>query len=179
MRFPYLVYVVLFFLGFNSFAQNEKLLKGRVVGAIKLDEIKITDFRNHQEAKCNSDGVFFIDAKGKDTLLLISRVIYIQKIISENEYDSGEIIVKVDESLNYLQEVVVSKGEKITAQSLGIVSNKMKHYTQQERKYHASMTGPVHYIVNSLNGNKKRLKKNIEVEKKKRALDKEGTEKVL
>ncbi|MBP6755451.1 MAG: hypothetical protein KA210_04825 [Bacteroidia bacterium] len=69
-----------------------------------------------------------------------------------------------------LKEVIVGKNSKINALKLGVLSSPPKKYTLQERRYYSSTSGPISLLINSLNGNVKTLKKNIEVEKKIKSL---------
>ena len=70
-----------------------------------------------------------------------------------------------------LKEVIVERNSKISALGLGVLSRPAKKYTLQERRYYSSTSGPISLLINSLNGNVKTLKKNIEVEKKIKLLE--------
>jgi hypothetical protein len=97
-------------------------------------------------------------------LLFISSKIFSQSTMSIDL--QGDSIKK-----NILKEVVIKKNTKINALELGILSHQPKRYTIQERRYYSSISGPVSFIINNLNGNIKTLEKNIEVEKKIKLLE--------
>ena len=98
-------------------------------------------------------------------LLFISSKIFSQSSMSIDTL--GDSILKK----NILKEVIIRKSTKINALELGILSHQPKKYTIQERRYYSSISGPISFIINNLNGNIKTLKKNIEVEKKIKLLE--------
>ena len=78
-----------------------------------------------------------------------------------------------------LKEVIINEHPEITAENIGVIPYGQKKYTPAERKlYTAGDFKPIHLlgllggtlavdpIINKINGKSKKLKKEIEVEKK-------------
>lgn len=87
------------------------------------------------------------------------------KLFSQNSTSIDNLRDTVSKKI-ILKDVIVRNNSKINALELGILSRAPKKYTLQERRYYSSTSGPIFLLINSLNGNVKTLKKNIEVEKK-------------
>jgi hypothetical protein len=87
------------------------------------------------------------------------------KLFSQNSTSIDTLRDTVSKNI-ILKDVIVGNNSKINALELGILSRAPKKYTLQERRYYLSTSGPISLLINSLNGNVKTLKKNIEVEKK-------------
>nr|WP_314866687.1 hypothetical protein [uncultured Flavobacterium sp.] len=87
------------------------------------------------------------------------------KLFSQNSTSIDTLRDTVSKKI-ILKDVIVGNNSKINALELGILSRAPKKYTLQERRYYSSTSGPISLLINSLNGNLKTLKKNIEVEKK-------------
>ena len=87
------------------------------------------------------------------------------KLFSQNSTSIDNLRDTVSKKI-ILKDVIVRNNSKINALELGILSRAPKKYTLQERRYYSSTSRPIYLLINSLNGNVKTLKKNIEVEKK-------------
>lgn len=95
----------------------------------------------------------------------------ISKSFSQNEKPIDTLSGSIFGKIFTLEEVIIAKHSEINALKLGILSNPVKKYTIQERRYFTAISGPISLLINSLNGNIMTLKKNIEVEKKIKLLE--------
>lgn len=95
----------------------------------------------------------------------------ISKSFSQNEKKIDTLRDSVFGKTILLEEVIIKNHSEINALKLGILSKPAKKYTVQERRYFTAISVPISLIINSLNGNIKTLKKNIEVEKKIKLLE--------
>lgn len=157
-----------------SIAQGvaDKLLKGRieVVGA-SPEGVHVMNLVNEKATVSDSKGEFSIVAK-EDDLLVFSAIHleYARKSISKKEFEAGFIGIKLQEKVTALEEVVVTEYTKINAKELGIINYTPKKYTPAERKLYTATSGggliPVDPILNWISGRTKRLKKEVQMEKR-------------
>ncbi|PWA04162.1 hypothetical protein [Flavobacterium psychrotolerans] len=150
----------------NSFSQTDKLISGTILANnIALKGINIINIVNKSETKSDENGKIKILCKPNDLLVTTSSNFeLIRKTIDVSEYNSGEIIIEMTPKANELDEVTILKYSKINAADLGILVKSAKKYTPAERRLYAA-SGGISGIINSLNGNIKILKKDIEIEK--------------
>ncbi|WP_395060710.1 hypothetical protein [Flavobacterium sp.] len=171
----FLLFTVLLFFQ-SSFSQT--LLKGKVIcDASNLGQIYVTNLTTNVKTITDSSGLFSIEAKPSQVLvfsgLKIERKVFNLKSI---DFSIDLLSVKVYPNVTQLEEVVIKNYPQITAASLGIVSKNVKTYTPAERKLIAESSGiGFMQLINAINGRTKELKKNVEVEKKEKLLDKLST----
>ncbi|HSD15197.1 MAG TPA: hypothetical protein VLB74_11160 [Flavobacterium sp.] len=161
---------VSFFIVTICFAQNVKLLNGKVVADVKdLQGVNIVNLASGKEVATAEEGLFSIYAKPGDTLVLTSVQLNERRIVIEKEdFDYLPFVVKMRLKVTQLNEVVITESG-INAVSLGIVPKGMKKYTPAERRYYTATTGSgivsVDAVINAINGKNKQLKKEIKVER--------------
>lgn len=161
-----------------SWSQNLKVLKGKVVADSKdLPGINIRNLSSKREVSSSEEGFFSINAKPGDTLLFTEVQLKSRKIIVEKgDFDYLPFTVKMELVVTELKEVLID--ETISAESLGIVPRGMKTYTPAERRYYTASTGSgfvsVDAIINSINGKRKQIRKEMVVEKHQMAQTKLG-----
>ena len=177
------VVLLLFFSTFSLWSQdrNEKLLQGIIAADdALLSGIDVVNLGNEKVTVTNSKGEFSILAKADDILVFSSKSLEMRRLlIDEDDLKSGTITVNMYPKINELDEVIVKKNGGFNALSMGIVQKKPKHYTPAERKLKtagdfkpihllAILGGsmPVDPIINAINGRSKKLKKQIDIEKK-------------
>lgn len=164
------------------YAQERKILHGRVTaGNIIIEGREVINLNSKAETRTDSLGNFYIKAAVSDTIQIRSSSPYTGKIIV-NERDFNEP-VSVDLGSFELEEIVIDK--RINFESLGIVPKNQKHYTPAERRLKTAgdfkaihllgLLGgalAVDPILNAINGKTKRLKKELEIERKELLIDK-------
>ena len=159
------------------FAQERKVLRGRVTaGNIIIKGREVINLSSQGETKTDSLGNFYIKAAVSDTLQIRSSISYLGRIIvKEGDFIT---IIAVDLGSFELEEVVIDR-YNVNAESLGLVPEDQKQYTPAERRLKTAgdfkpihLLGilggslPVDPIINAINGRTKRLKKEVEIERK-------------
>jgi hypothetical protein len=158
-----------------------RILKGNVFSnQIPLEGITVTNATSKISVVTDVDGVFLITVNEGD-VLSFSSVNYemLRKYIAKKEFAQGTIIVELTPKNIQLNEVVVNKHPKITAENLGIIpKDQIKLTTAERRLQTAGDFKPVHLlgllggylavdpILNAINGRTKMLKTAVAVEKK-------------
>ena len=170
-----LLFTVLLFFQ-SGFSQT--LLKGKVISdASNLAEIYVTNLSTNVKTITDSDGLFSIEAK-QNQVLVFSGLNIERKFLNLKPFDFSTILlsVKVYPKAIQLEELEIKNYPQITAASLGIVSKNVKTYTPAERKLISESSGiGITQLINAINGRTKELKKNVEVEKKVKLLEKFST----
>lgn len=180
-----LLFLLMFVVPVTVFAQS-KLLKGKVVsGVLPINEVLIVNINAEREVKTNQQGLFSINAKVDDTIMVTGPdVMSFRFTVKESSFYYEQIVQVILTSDYKLEELVIESDKGLTAEALGIVPKGQKKYTPQERKlytagdfkaYHLiGLLGgglPVDPIINAINGRTKMLKKTVNIEKKESAID--------
>lgn len=162
-----------------SFAQ-EKLIHGKIEANGNFTEgINIVNLVNEKSTVSDANGEFLILAKEDDLLVFSSMNFeYKRKMISKEDVDSGKIAIDMIPKINQI-DVVVIEEYRLDAVDLGILSRPAKKYTPAERRLQtAGDFKPIHLIgllggslqidpiINAINGRTKRLKGEVQVERK-------------
>jgi len=170
------------------FAQKPKLIQGKIiVKDAPVQGIIVLNLVSEKETVTNSKGEFSILAN-IDDLLVFSRsnLDGQRKIIEEEDYDSGAIIIEMTSKINQLAEVEVINYSRINAVSLGILQRPAKTYTPAERRLKTAtsldpsvnagtmMGGSISLdpLLNWISGRTKLLKTELVVERNELALAK-------
>ncbi|WP_298155369.1 hypothetical protein [Flavobacterium sp.] len=173
--------VILLILWHCGFAQQEKMLTGRVIvkdGSAK--EVHVVNVANESESVSDDSGNFKISAKADDVLVFSSAKLDFQRLIVDQQiYDSGVLEITMTSKATNLDEVEVVNYNKFNAVDLRILSNKPKSYTPAERRLRTAgdfkpiqllgiIAGGMEFdpIINAINGKTKRLKALVKQEKK-------------
>lgn len=163
------------------YAQERKFITAKVV---KNDSVVENVHVNNVSAKkfsvTNEKGIFFIDARAGDTLVLshVSSMDFI-KFLSEEDLETDPLLINMEDNANELDEVILNEYAHINAVNLGIIEKNVEILSENERRLHtAGDFKPIHLlgllggslqvdpILNAINGRTKRLKRNIKIEKK-------------
>ena len=172
----YLIVLVLLMSTF-VFAQNgEKLIKGKVLtGQIPVENVEVINISNQSSTTTNSKGEFQISAKSNDPLIYSnSNYENVRKRLLKSEFESGQITVSLIPIATNLDVVVIDKTKAISG------FEGAKKFTPAERRLE---TGNKQFrlnqgleisndaIINKISGKSKRLKKEVEVERKEAFLE--------
>ena len=176
MTKKYFFLFLLLFVAVNSFSQSEfsKLIAGKVTSnSTKLNEILIVNLKSRESSSCDKLGHFEIKATLYDTISFWAIELEMKKIVVTKEVLNDAFLwINMDEKSILLDEVSVNNFKKINAVSLGILNKPAKTYTVAQRRTIAAAGSPIEGLYNLISGNKKRLKKNLEIEKKEMAIEK-------
>jgi hypothetical protein len=163
---------------FSQSVFSQTLLKGKVISdASNLEEIYVINLSTNVKTMTDSNGLFSIEAKPNQVLVFSGFKIE-RKVLNLKPIDflNNLITVKIYPKVTQLEEVVIKNYPQITAASLGIISKNVKIYTPAERKLMGESSGiGITQLINAINGRTKELKKNVEVEKKEKLLDRLST----
>lgn len=168
---------ILFFLVFISqfsFSQQEKIINGKViVKDAKVSEIHVINLTNDKETLTNNKGEFSILVRPEDLLVFSAgHLDYMRKIVEQEAYDLGSLIVEMTSKINKLDEVVVKNYSGVNAVALGILSKPAKEYTPAERRLYSATSSPIDALINLLTGRTKMLEDGVEIEKREFLLEK-------
>lgn len=157
--------LAVFFIGIFQSAFSQCELKGKVISDINdVKDIIVFNFTTKKDTLTDSSGLFTIEAKAGDRLIISSpKLEGLEIVLNENSFRMNPLIIEVKSKANELAEIQISR---ITAKSLGIIGKDVKEYTVAERRLRTATTGgPVGMIYNLISGQKNMLKKIVEVEK--------------
>ena len=157
--------LAVFFIGIFQSAFSQCELKGKVISDINdVKDIIVFNFTTKKDTLTDSSGLFTIEAKAGDRLIISSpKLEGLEIVLNENSFRMNPLIIEVKSKAKELAEIQISR---ITAKSLGIIGKDVKEYTVAERRLRTATTGgPVGMIYNLISGQKNMLKKIVEVEK--------------
>jgi hypothetical protein len=157
-------------------------LKGKIDGeAFNVDGVYVINLSTEKAVITSSDGYFNIAGVVGDTLLF-SAVQFKRRRIVLTAKDFSDVLffVRMEATMNQLDEVVIRRYDNINSVSLGIIPSGQKSYTAAERKLRTatdlnasasagSMAGgsiSADPLFNFLSGRTAMLKKELKVEKK-------------
>ncbi|MHA3788205.1 hypothetical protein ACX0HA_08355 [Flavobacterium hauense] len=182
-----LLLVLVFFIAHFAIGQKRQPLFGKIInGSLPVKDVLIVNISSQREVKTNEKGEFNLLAEPKDTLVVAlarSKTI----IVTEADFSSG-LIIKFD--TYELEEVVVTKYNKINAVDLGIVPADQKQYTVAEKRlsvaygdapevFMNSTTGtlwlnvvvPTDGIINKISGRTRSMERALESENKEKRME--------
>lgn len=177
----------LFFFIFNSTGQTQKelIINGiTLVNNNGIQDIIIRNERSNETTISITNGHFNIKCQLGDILNFSSMNIETKrKKITTSDFQTNSLQINLSFKTIDLKEVLVNNNS-ITAEKLGIISANQKKYTPAERRLKtAGDFKPIHLlsilggslpldpIINKITGRTKRLKKELEIEKKERLLN--------
>ena len=164
-------------------AQERVQMTGLVThDSIPLESVHVKNISSGKFSVSNSSGEFLVSLQPGDTLVLshvgMSDLI---QFIKERDLQQRLLNFRMNEVSSELREVVVNETPEINAVSLGIIPKKIEKLSVNERRLKtAGDFKPKHFlgiimggvsfdaILNAINGRTKKLKRNVEVEKKQR-----------
>ncbi len=166
---------------------KEIRLQGKItIDSAIVEGVQIINLTTTKSTFSNKEGVFWLIVKEGDLLVFSAFNLEIFNLKISKEHVVGkEILVKMKQKSNQLDEVVVKRQSDINAKKLGIISQNQKSYTPAERKLRTAgdfkpimllgLLGgsmPLDPLINKINGRTKRLKKELLVEGKENSIKK-------
>lgn len=182
IRFGFL----LFIFTANMFSQTIDL-EGQVITNLDAENIHIINKTSKKFTITNASGAFVIPGKLNDVIIISSiQHQLISLVVDAEMLQEKQIQVFLEPLVNMLDEVVVGKvlsgnllqdvqsiaSEPMTAKKAGIPSYQGKMLTQTERRLSYAKSGMIGMLVNTINGNIKRYKRQAELEEKDELLHK-------
>lgn len=164
-----------------AYSQEIAYLEGIVVnGNSQVQDVHIKNISNAEAITTNEEGAFKIKAKIGDSLVISHIAMKESMIVIRRSYlESKPFIFEMNNHMIELDEVKINQYANIDAVSLGIIPKKLKKLTPNERKlYTAGDFKLIHLltllggsleidpIINKISGRTKRIKKYIEIDRK-------------
>ena len=177
-----------------------KEIKGLVLSdSLDVDGILVVNKNSNKSTVTNKEGFFIIDARKNDTINFSAiQFKFKQQIITQDIYEKEELIIKLDEKVNELPEVVIKPHnlsgnlmqdlEKINTDdivngvTMGLPNATLTMPTKSERKLYTTTTwdpngndgGVVALdpIMNAISGRTKMIKKRVDLEEKDKLTEK-------
>lgn len=170
----------------NSTSAQEirKTIKGKISAfANNLQGVYVINQQSEKNVLTEENGYFSIPVTAGDTLVFSSIRFKARKIgIKKEDFDNGLLIVRLEPTMEQLQEVQIFKYTNINAVSLGIIPKGQKTYTVAERRLKAgtdydpqiglNSSLELDPLFNAFSGRAAELRKNIAVERKEMLLAK-------
>ncbi|GIM51536.1 hypothetical protein CAPN004_05660 [Capnocytophaga cynodegmi] len=158
-------FIFLLFFG-NLFAQNEEIVRGRVMNdTIPVMGVHVQNLHTQLFSTTDEKGYFTIKATVGNTLQLTH--VSMQTVfrnIAKADFQFAGIVIQMKEHINELEEVQVTKHKNITAQELGILQHTPIRRTYGEKKLFSSGGGIIS-IINIITGRRKQIKKDLQNER--------------
>lgn len=151
----------------------QSLIRGRVVSdSISVEGVNIVNLVTKSSTITDAQGRFSIAANAGDLLVFSAVQLEINRYTIEPEdINKDQLIIRMVGKINELEETVVNQYSHVNAEALGIIPYGQKKYTPAERKLASASSGPVDILVNMFSGRLDMRKKEVEVEKKERLLE--------
>lgn len=163
------------------FAQGRQLLQGKVVAESDktgVPGIFVINTNSGIETKTDATGFFTIDVKEGDRIAVYGKNVTVRNFtVNSLWFKEKPFTLAVEYEGNQLKEVVIN--DTLNSESLGIVPPGQKRYTQMERKMYTTgdfkaldllkiLYGgmPFDPLINKISGRTKRVKKELETERK-------------
>jgi hypothetical protein len=166
--------------------KNEVVLSGRIISSnTNTEDVVVRNENSNTTTKTNQNGSFRIACKMGDVLNFSATHLETKrKKITLKEYESQTVFVEMTSKIIALDEVIISTNQAITAEKLHIIPENQKKYTPAERRLKtAGDFKPIHLlailgggmpldpVINKISGRTKKLKKELEIEKKEKILE--------
>ena len=174
-----LIFNILTFLCLQfTLAQNDSIVKGKIIVETNdNDGVTIINLANKHSTISENGGYFKIKAKVNDTIMFSAIHLEARKIvITKKDFGPNLLFIKLKIHTKHIKEIMITNGDGINAESLGLVKKGQKQYTPAERrlKTASALDGQwglntafsIDPLFNWLSGRTKQLKKELEVERK-------------
>tara|TARA_R110002096_G_scaffold399011_1_gene595237 strand:+ start:222 stop:983 length:762 start_codon:yes stop_codon:yes gene_type:complete len=180
MRF--VIWISLWFLPLCLFSQANKINGVITFNEDKLEGVVIMNVSKNENTISNEKGFFILKSSIGDTLLFsYLGMRNFKKNLFKKDFDVDTLRIEMTENSIELKGVEIIEYTNINAVSLGIIPEKMKDFSQYERRLAtAGDFKPIHLlsilggsleldpILNAINGRTKRMKYAIGLERKER-----------
>jgi hypothetical protein len=174
-----LVLLLLFF-PIITFAQDRKNLNGKVASTI--DDLEgiyvINKTAGDLTIATTKGGYFTIPAAAGDVILFSSISFVAQQItVTKENMEADLFVVKLEFMVRELDEVTLTQYKNLSSENLGLVQSGQRRYTPAERKLATAgdmRMNPMGLdpLINWMSGRTTMLKKEVQVEKKERLMEK-------
>ncbi|UYW00675.1 hypothetical protein K5I29_09025 [Flavobacterium agricola] len=164
MKFYFSLFIFFFCLA-TTFAQKQLQLMGKVT-AEQDDLSNITIFNKTQkyEKVTSPGGYFSLKVDLNDSLIFKSEFLYdYVHVVSDQDFETDLLQIRMIKFANMLKEVQIYKA--LDPVEFGVLAQPAKQYTVAERRLKSASNGPVDFLANSLNGERKMYKTLIGLEK--------------
>jgi hypothetical protein len=153
-------------------SQERKTLQGKVlVDGAALNGAFVINKQAGTEVKTDGQGGFSIAAKPGDKLVVYSDRSKVREfVLGEASFTAVPYELAVDAQAYQLEEVVVET-QTVTTESLGLAPKNQRRKTVAERRLDAAESGPLDLLINTLNGKRRLLKRELATERKTMAID--------
>lgn len=172
-------FLFLFLISCTTAWSQENIINAEVLNPTKkpIENAHILNLSKNTATTSNALGKFSLTVSINDSIV-ISALGYKKRtlIINPTLINQKNLSFELTEQVEELEEVELIHYSKINAKDLGIISKDQKQHTPAEKKLYTlehmtPLTGIVEGIINRLNGNVKRAKKLVELEKEMFALE--------
>jgi hypothetical protein len=172
------IYFFIFFISLSLSAQNDTILKGKIISeSSNLEDIHVVNRSQKKVTTSLQGGYFTLKAKINDTIIFSAvNLKAVQYIVKKEDFGEDLLFVKMEALETTLNEVILTEYKSINPVSLGIIPANQKTFTPAERKLYTATGGGNTYglntsvsldgIINGISGRTKMLKKEVQVEKK-------------
>lgn len=149
----------------SCFAQ-EKILEGKVVsGDMIAPEVLVVNLTKHTEVRTDNNGFFSLRADEGDILAFSGEYVLTERIIVTPQVMQTDVYIQnLDQKPYELEEIVITRNKDVDLVVMSILPENQKRYTPAERKLYTGSSG-IDGFINTINGKRKWLKKEIELEK--------------
>lgn len=153
--------------------------------SVSIEGVNIVNNNSQKSTISDIDGSFSIEGKEGEVLIFSAvNLNPVKRRITKEDLMSSELmIIEMTTKELELKEVIVNENANITAENLGIIPRGQKKYTQAERQLATAgdfkpimllglLGGSMQLdpLINKISGRTKRLKANVEIEKKEKNL---------
>ncbi|MDD2820595.1 MAG: carboxypeptidase-like regulatory domain-containing protein [Flavobacterium sp.] len=166
-----------------AFGQTKeaKQISGKILAeSTSVEAVNVINNTTQRTTVSDANGLFSIVVNEGDVLIFSAvNLESLRKKITKQDLLLDVVKVQMTAKSIDLKEVIINEHPEITAENIGVIPYGQKKYTPAERKlYTAGDFKPIHLlgllggtlavdpIINKINGKSKKLKKEIEVEKK-------------
>lgn len=167
-------FLFLFLISCTTAWSQENIINAEVLNPTKkpIENAHILNLSKNTATTSNALGKFSLTVSINDSIV-ISALGYKKRtlIINPTLINQKNLSFELTEQVEELEEVELIHYNKINAKDLGIISKDQKQYTPAEKNLFMQRSGLVEGIINRLNGNVKRAKELVELEKEMFALD--------
>lgn len=149
----------------SCFAQ-EKVLNGKVVSSdMVVPQALVVNLTKHIEVRTDNNGFFSLKADEGDIIAFSGEYVLTERIIVTRQVLETDVYIQnLDQKPYELDEIVITRHKDVDLVIMGIVPENRKRYTPAERRLYTGSSG-IDGVINTINGKRKWLKKEIELEK--------------
>ena len=170
--------ILVLFFAQSIVAQTDSIIKGKIIVETNdTDGVTIVNLTNKNTTISENGGYFKIKANVNDTIMFSAIHLEAKKhVVTKKDFGSNLLFIKLKIHTKHIKEIMITNGDGVTAESLGLVKKGQKQYTPAERrlKTASALDGQwglntafsIDPLFNWLSGRTKQLKKELEIERK-------------